>query len=144
LILIDTSGLLAWIDGSQRDHEQVATAMKSISPPYFLSPFILAESDYLLATKVGFKAEYAFLDEVSRGVYRLESFAASDVRRALAVLEQFKDLDIGVADASIVVLAERYRVADVLTLDARHFRPLRHSGNKPFRLVPADVLSEPR
>ena len=70
---------------------------------------------------------------------RLESFAASDIRRALVVLEQFKDLDIGVADASIVVLAERYRVADVLTLDERHFRPLRHSGKRPFRLVPADA-----
>jgi len=139
LILIDTSGLLAWIDGRQHDHERVARAMKAVSPPYFLSPFILAELDYLLATKVGFTAECAFLDEVSRGVYRLESFAASDIRRALTILEQFRDLDIGIADASIVVLAERYRVADVLTLDERHFRPLRHSGKQPFRLVPADV-----
>lgn len=139
MILLDTSGLLAWIDGRQSDHERVAHAMKSVAPPYFLSPFILAELDYLLSTKVGFKAECSFLDEVSRGVYRLESFAASDIRRALAVLEQFKDLDIGVADASIVVLAERYRVADVLTLDERHFRPLRHSGKQPFRLIPADA-----
>ena len=78
MILLDTSGLLAWIDGRQSDHERVAHAMKSAAPPYFLSPFILAELDYLLSTKVGFKAECSFLDEVSRGVYRLESFAASD------------------------------------------------------------------
>lgn len=113
--------------------------MSRVQAPYILSPFILAEIDYLLATRVGFKAECAFLEEVGRGAYRLESFAASDIQRALAVLEKFGDLDIGLADASIVVLAGRYQVRDVLTLDERHFRPLRTFSGLPFRLIPADL-----
>lgn len=113
--------------------------MGQVRPPYILSPFTLAELDYLLATRVGSKAEHALLDEVSRGVYRLEPFAASDVRRALSVMEKFGDLDIGLADASVVVLAERYRIRDVLTVDERHFRPLRNSDGVPFRLIPADL-----
>src|SRR5262245_58616690 len=99
--------------------------MARVQGPYVLSPFILAEIDYLLATRVSVRAECAFLEEVGRGAYRLESFAASDIRRALAVVEKFGDLEVGLADASIVVLAERYNVRDVLTLDERHFRPLR-------------------
>ena len=46
---------------------------------------------------------------------------------------------IGLADASVVVLAERYSCASVLTLDERHFRVLLANG-RPFRLLPADAL----
>ena len=139
MILIDTSGLLAWIDRSQHDHGLVVSAMDKVQGPYVLSPFILAEIDYLLANRVSFSAECAFLEEVGRGAYRLESFAASDIQRALAVVEKFGDLEVGLADASIVVLAERYDVRDVLTLDERHFRPLRTFSGLPFRLIPSDV-----
>jgi hypothetical protein len=139
LILIDTSGLLAWIDASQSLHREVAAAMKSVAGPYLLSPFVLAELDYLIATRVGAAAEMALLEEVARGAYRLEPFTASDVQRAHMVLEKFRDLDVGLADASIVVLAERYRIQDVLTLDERHFRPLRTLDGHPFRLIPADL-----
>jgi len=138
LILVDTSGLLAWIDRGQSSHRAVAAAMKATTGPYILSPFILAELDYLTATRVGAAAERALLLEVARGAYRLESFDAADVQRALVVLDRFADLEIGLADASIVVLAERYRTRDVLTLDERHFRPLRTLDGHPFRLIPSD------
>ncbi len=40
------------------------------------------------------------------------------------------------ADASIVVLAERFKSNRVLTLDHRHFRVLRTVGGRPFQLLP--------
>jgi len=101
-----------------------------------MSPFVLAELDYLLATRVSLEAEMALLDEVARGAYRLEAFAAEDVAAAHSVLERYRDLHIGLADASIVVLAERYGILDVLTLDHRHFQALRGPGRKRFRLLP--------
>jgi uncharacterized protein len=57
------------------------------------------------------------------------------------VIEARADLDIGVADASIVVLSRRYETLDVLTLDERHFRTLRGSSGRPFRILPADAPS---
>lgn len=139
MIVLDTSGLLAWLDGSERLHRQVADAMAAVEPPYLLSPFVLAELDYLLATRVGARAQRALLDEVARGVYRLEPFSAADVERALAILDRFSDLEAGIADASLVVLSERHRTRDLLTLDERHFRILTPSTGVPFRLLPADV-----
>jgi predicted nucleic acid-binding protein len=53
-------------------------------------------------------------------------------------MERYADLRISLADASIVVLAERHRVHDVLTLDERHFRVLT-ADEKPLRLLPADA-----
>jgi hypothetical protein len=66
-------------------------------------------------------------------------FSANDVGRALGVVQQFADLEIGLADASIVILAERYGCGSILTLDERHFRVVTQLNGKPFRLLPADA-----
>jgi len=138
LTLLDTSGLLSAIDESQRQHPRCAETLSEAISPLMLSPFVLAELDYLLATQVGEQAQLALLDEVARGVYRLEPFGADDIAAARTIMLRYADLAFGLADASIVVLAERYGTRDVLTLDERHFRALRVSGGKRFRVLPAD------
>lgn len=75
------------------------------------------------------------LGEVARGAYRLETFTGADVGLAGAILRRYPNLEIGLADASIVVLAERYAVWDVLTLDHRHFHAPRGQGRRRFRLL---------
>jgi len=138
VILLDTSGLLSAIDASQRYHAECAAALSKASPPLLLSPFVLAELDYLLARHVGSAAQTALLDEVARGAYQLEPFGAADVAAAKGVLERYPKLRIGLADASLVVLAARHRARDILTLDERHFRALRTRAGKRFRLLPLD------
>lgn len=139
MIILDTSGVLAAIDASQRDHAAAVGALRAAPSPWLLSPFVLAELDYLLATRVGQAAERAFLAEVGRGVYRLESLDADDIAAAERLIGRHADLQIGLADASLVVLANRYGVRDLLTLDERHFRTLRGPGGRSFRLLPADA-----
>jgi predicted nucleic acid-binding protein len=136
--LVDTSGLLAAIDGSQRAHAAALAAARAARERP-LSPFVLAELDYMLATRVGAEARDALLDEVVAGTYRLERFDVADLRRARSAMRRFADLDVGLADASLVVLAERYDCRDVLTLDERHFRALRFGRNRRFRLLPAEA-----
>lgn len=137
MILLDTSGLLAALDASQRHHREAAASLAAARPPLLLSPFVLAELDYLIATRVGQAARASLLEEVERGAYLLEAMVRADVARAHAVIRRHAGLGISLADASIVVLAERHRVRDVLTLDERHFRVLAADG-KPLRLLPAD------
>ena len=139
MILLDTSGLLAAIDEAQSHHSAAAQTLAEVEGPFLLSPFVLAELDYLLATKVGQRAELALLEEVAGGVYKLEAFDDADVRAAHDVIARYRDLALGLADASIVVLAQRYETSDVLTLDERHFRALRSFDDRPFRLLPADA-----
>ena len=139
MILLDTSGVLAAIDASQRHHQACAATLRDAAPPLLLSPFVLAELDYLLMRYVGHGAQSALLEEVVRGAYRLETFDTSDVKRAAAVMDRYEDLAIGLADASLVVLAERHQVADVLTLDERHFRALRYDKRKRFKLLPTGI-----
>jgi predicted nucleic acid-binding protein len=141
VIVLDTSGLLAAIDAAQRTHPRCAAVLAKAAGPFLLSPFVLAELDYLLGERVGPAAQDALLGEVERGAYRLEPFNASDVAEARRISSKYRRLRLGLADASIVVLAERHAVRDVLTLDERHFRALRASTGKRFRLLPADALA---
>lgn len=139
MILLDTSGLLAAIDTSQRHHQSARRVLEEADGPLVLSPFVLAELDYLLATRVGLAAELALLDEVSTGAYELAPFGAGDVAAARDMLDAYRDLELGLADASIAVLAERLGTDAVLTLDERHFRVLRGPSGRPLRLLPADA-----
>jgi uncharacterized protein len=139
VVVLDTSGLLAAIDSGQRFHEVAREALNGMSSPLILSPFVLAELDYLLATRVGGDAELALLEEIARETYHLAQFSNRDVSEARRIMERYADLGISLADASNVVLANRHDTLDVLTLDERHFRVLRGPGGRPFRLLPADA-----
>jgi len=139
MLLLDTSGLLAALDSDQRFHRVAREALGRASGPLVLSPFVLAELDYLLLTRVGGEAALALLGEVARGTYRLEPFSAFDVAEARVVIERYTGFgDVGLADASNVVLARRYDARDILTLDEQHFRVLRGPRDLPFRVLPAD------
>jgi hypothetical protein len=138
LILLDTSGVLAALFTDQRKHRECAGAMRDATPPKILSPLVLAELDYLIQEEGGIRAELLFLDDVSQGAYELAPFLRDDVAEAMAIIQTYHDLKIGLADASLVVLANRYGCRDILTLDERHFRALR-SGRRSFRILPADA-----
>lgn len=139
MMLLDTSGLLPALSSELRHHEECAQAISGSQGTFLLSPFVLAELDYLITKLAGIQVELDFLGEVARGAYELLSFEATDIARAREVIEQHSDLGIGLADASIVVLSEKHNVLDLLTLDERHFRTLRGAGGRPFRILPADA-----
>ncbi len=83
--------------------------------------------------------ELLFLDEVARGAYELVVFTVEEVAAARALIAKYRPLKLGLADASIAVLAARYNFYDVLTLDERHFRAIRPAPRKSFRILPADL-----
>lgn len=139
---MDTSGLFAAIDERSQFHRpsrEILSKLRQGKTLLVISPFILAEVDYLLSDRWK-RPDIArrVLRDVADGRYRLEPFDSADVARAVDVIGTYSDQSIGVADASNVVLAERHNTPDILTLDERHFRVLRGPGGKPFRLLPAD------
>ncbi|MHB1242299.1 MAG: PIN domain-containing protein [Gaiellaceae bacterium] len=139
MIIVDTSAVFAALDRSQRQYDRVSSFLENARERLVLSPFVLGELDYLLARRVGDHAALELLRDVEAGAYLLAEIAPEDVSASRKVIEQFDDLGIGLADASVVVLAARHRTNRVLTLDERHFRPLRTLDGKPFTLLPADA-----
>jgi uncharacterized protein len=139
VILLDTSGLLSALFPDQSRHKECAAALLDAEPPRILSPFVLAELDYLILKYAGVEAELLLLREIERGAYELASFDRQDIEGARLVAERHRSLRLGLTDASIVVLAARYGTLDILTLDERHFRAVRPTPRRHFRILPADT-----
>lgn len=139
MIIVDTSGVLAAVDPRQTHHRAAA---RVLSEPQrrLLSPFVLAELDYLISTHGGQAEALKLLRDVARGAYELADFAGRDVMAAIDIIERYAGLNLGIADASVMVLATRYGCPDILTLDQRHFRAVLGPDGRPFRLLPSDAI----
>lgn len=138
MILVDTSAAMHLASSTANRHEDVLRVVSQIDGPFLLSPFVLAELDYMLIERHGQEKQLALLSQVVGGAYELAEFGRADVDAARTVMQTYADLRVGLADASIVVLAEKHSTADVLTFDHRHFRAMRGPGGRPFRLLPDD------
>ena len=137
MIVLDTSGLLAALDTSEPAHRAARDAIDADKGPFLISPFVLAELDYMLASR-NVDAEIDLLRQIGAGAYRLEPMGADDVLAATDLVERYRDLNIGLADASIMLIADRARTRRLLTLDERHFRAVRPLSGGTFTILPSD------
>ncbi len=136
MIIVDTSVLLAFFNDADSNHVEMSRVFVDVAETLVVSPYVVAELDYLVTRRVGVDAEQAMLRELAAGAYLLANFGAEDLLAASAVIERYRDQNIGVTDASLVVLADRYRTRTILTLDRRHFDVLRPLTGGRFKVVP--------
>jgi hypothetical protein len=78
VIVLDTGGLYAALDANEALHGRAVAALVASTPPRVVSPFVLAELDYLIGNRVGHQAQMALVEEVTRGAYQLELVSSED------------------------------------------------------------------
>jgi predicted nucleic acid-binding protein len=59
----------------------------------------------------------------------------AEVLAAAELMDRYSDTPMDFADATLVLLADRLGITDVLTLDRRGFSTYRTSKGKPFRIA---------
>jgi len=136
-VIADTSALIAFYSESGAEHDDVSAWMAAHGELMVVSPYVVAELDYLVATRKGVDAEFAVLAELAGGAYEIASMGADDIEAAAEVIARYRDLGIGITDASLVVLAARYGTNTILTLDSRHFGAMRSLAGEPLHIVPS-------
>jgi len=77
-----------------------------------------------------------FLGDLAAGELVVEPVEPADLVRIAELVARYGDLPLGTVDASIVAAAERLGVAEVATLDRRHFRAVRPAHVEAFELLP--------
>jgi predicted nucleic acid-binding protein len=122
-------------------HRSVISVMDALDDPPIVPMAILAEIDYMLTKHLGMQASLYFLGSIETEVFQLEPSLSPDIVRCRELMTEYSDLKLGVADASIIAIAERLRTPTILSLDQRHFRVVRPNGFSHFILYPADFTS---
>jgi len=56
--------------------------------------------------------------------------------RIIELVAQYRDFPLGTVDASVIACAERLGIAEVVTVDHRHFRAIRPAHVEAFALLP--------
>ena len=135
-VIGDTGALFALYDKNDDYHHAVLSVIEKTST-IIIPDAILAEIDYLLCQFLGVKAEVDFLEELLEGTYTLYRLDHQDFTRCRELLLQYQDLNLGLADTSVMATAERLNVYNILTIDERDFRAVRL--RKPLTILPADA-----
>lgn len=98
-------------------------------------PPCLTEAMYLLSREIGFGAQEALWDYVAAGLVQVDEPAPEEWQRMRALMRQYSDAPMDLADASLVAAAERLGTTRVFTTD-RHFHAYRLYGRGSFEVVP--------
>lgn len=97
---------------------------------------VSAEVDYLIGRRIGRAARTVFLRDLADGKFRVECLQPEEYDLIRRLDGRYADLDVGLADLSVVILAHRFRTRRILTFDERHFRTLRPLDGGAFTLLP--------
>ncbi len=99
----------------------------------------MAEADYLILTRLGVDVELAFLDDLAEGSFLVECLTRRELGMARDIARRYRDLELGLADASLMTLAGRHRTRRVVTFDERAFRAVTPVQGGSFAILPADA-----
>jgi predicted nucleic acid-binding protein len=134
----DSGAIYGLYNRRDRYHPALRAAILHEPGAILIPTAMLSEIDYLIGAKLGIGPELDLLDDILGGAFTLEPFTPADLRRSRELIDQYSNLDLGLADAAVIAAAERLGTRRILTVDERRFRVVRGSDGKPFTLLPAD------
>jgi predicted nucleic acid-binding protein len=137
-LIVDAAPLVALGDARDPLHAAVGDVLRAEGADLVVPAPVSAEVDYLIRRRGTPAAARAFLRDVASGRFRVEGLTADEHGTVARLDEQYADLDLGLADLSVVILAHRFRTRRLLTFDERDFRAVTPLSGGSFMLLPRD------
>ncbi len=94
---------------------------------------VMCESFFLIKNFVGYKKAVALFESYSRTEYDIYDLEKESIQRVIDLMKKYEDMDVDLADVSLVLLAEKLDTGDILTVDRNDFTALRWKKNKRFK-----------
>ncbi len=135
-LVLDTGPLLAALDSADPDHEASARLLTEATEDLVVPALVLPELDYWCSRRLSPSAWLVFLDDIIAGAYRVEHPTPRDLMRCRVLQDTYKDLALGVVDASLIALVERLDERKIATLDRRHFSVVRPQHVDALQILP--------
>jgi predicted nucleic acid-binding protein len=134
--LCDTGPLVALIDRDDPHHARCVAALDRLPAGALVTTWpCFTEAMYLLGRAGDLAAQDALWGYLADGLVMLHESEPRERERMRALMRQYRDTPMDLADASLVVAAEHLGMRQIFTLD-RHFRAYRIHGMQAFEIVP--------
>ena len=133
-LILDTGALVSLLDRSQKHHDVFARFFDEWDRPVVSTEAVLTEATHLLGGFDG--GRQACLDFFLSGAALLVPATNASLRRCRNLVDQYSDLPMDYADATLVVLAEDTGTNLVFTTDCRDFGVYRIKGRRRFEVLP--------
>jgi hypothetical protein len=136
LILVDTGPLVALFDPADASHPGCVNTLAGITEPLTTTVPVLTEAFHLL--RPASLGAQRLMDFVTENGLRLWFFDEASLQRAFALMVEYADEPMDLADASLVAAAERLRLQTVFTIDRDFaaYRIQRGHQRHRFRVIP--------
>ncbi|MFN2543525.1 MAG: PIN domain-containing protein [Actinomycetota bacterium] len=136
--ILDAGPLVALADVNDPMQERVERVLRRERGSLIVPAPVSAEVDYLLGKRVGRQARLAFIEDVAAGRFGVECLLPEEYPAVADLDRRYSNLDAGLADLSVVILAGRFRTRRLVSFDARDFRSIVPLQGGAFTLLPAD------
>lgn len=138
-LVVDAAPIVALAEAEEPRRDATLEILQAEPGALVIPAPVTAEVDYLLGERFGRPARTAFLRDLAAGRYAVACLEGEDYSRIEDLDTRYADLELGLADCAIVVIASRYATKRIVSFDERHFRAVSPLDGGAFTILPADA-----
>ena len=132
MIIADTGFWVALADKKDKHHQEADNFVKTTNEMLITTYPVITEVCHILLKRQGVKAQLTFIKMYQLGAIEVFDMPKKDKDRVLSLMQQYADLPMDFADASLVLLAEQLGHGRILSTDKRDFHTYRWKNTQPF------------
>jgi len=133
-LIVDTGFWLALANRRDDNHQSATLLFQKLQNVEFITTWcVVTETCYLMQKRIGIDAPKAFIRKITSGMVKIFDLTPSHCLRIEQLMEQYRNLPMDLADASLVILAEELGHGRILSVDYRDFNTYRWKNTKPFQ-----------
>jgi predicted nucleic acid-binding protein len=133
-LIVDTGPLVALLDASDPDHLRCDALLQQAVEPRVVPVCVLVEVEYMLRPWTD--AFPALMADFDSGGFELLDLPVRWLLRAGELVERYRDLPLGLVDATVIAATEMLGEPKVATLDHRHFSVVRPAHVEALAILP--------
>ena len=137
-VVIDAGPLVAFGDANDPHFARIDRLLRTLDGPLIIPAPITSEVDYLLGQRVGRGPRRDFIADLAAGRFTVACLEREDYTMIGDLDARYADLELGLADCALVVIASRYGTDRIVSFDERHFRTVTPLQGGAFTILPAD------
>ena len=137
-LVLAAEPLLACADADNAHCRAVQRLLTSATGPFILPGPVPEQVDALLSAHAGPRARRGFFEDLVARRFQVERLTSRDVAQIEQIEREYAELELGLAEKAIVIVAARVRCTRIVTFDEQPFRAIRPLYGDAFTLLPAD------